>query len=162
VSRVTRSGIVPVVNVLPDLIFGETVALLDFALKLIPPAVDGGQVVVGEVSPLFLDLALHLLPVSLDAIPVHFNLPEYVDVSRATIGGSNCSVEAKTPEQALALAQKLYVDELHTDGPSRLWFEPYIDMTVNEIAVCDADGNELAAWYDDDMRLRFRDWIKPG
>jgi hypothetical protein len=54
------------------------------------------------------------------------------------------------------------VDELHTDGPSSLWFEPYIDMTVNEIAVCDADGNELAAWYDDDMRLRFRDWIKPG
>ena len=40
---------------------------------------------VGEASPLFLDLALHLLPVSLDAIPVHFNLPEYVDVSRATI-----------------------------------------------------------------------------
>jgi hypothetical protein len=62
--------------------------------------------------------------------------------------------EAETPEQALALAQKLYADELHTDGPSRLWFEPYIDMTVNEIAVCDADGNELAAWYDDDMRLR--------
>ena len=62
--------------------------------------------------------------------------------------------EAETPEQALALAQKLYADELHTDGPSRLWFEPYIDMTVNEIAVCDVDGNELAAWYDDDMRLR--------
>jgi hypothetical protein len=62
--------------------------------------------------------------------------------------------EAETPEQALALAQKLYAEELHTDAPSRLWFEPYIDMTVNEIAVCGADGNELAAWHHQDLRLR--------
>jgi hypothetical protein len=27
-------------------------------------------------------------------------------------------------------------------------------MDVNEVLVYDADGNELAAWYDDDMRLR--------
>ena len=62
--------------------------------------------------------------------------------------------DAETPEQALARAQELYAHELHTDGPSRLCFEPYIDMTMNEIAVCDADGNELAVWYDEDLRLR--------
>lgn len=57
--------------------------------------------------------------------------------------------DAETPEQALALARKLYEDE-----PSELWFAPYDGMDVNEILVYDADGNELAVWYDDDMRLR--------
>jgi hypothetical protein len=57
--------------------------------------------------------------------------------------------DAETPEQALALARKLYEDD-----PSELWFEPYDGMDVNEILVYDADGNELAAWHDDDMRLR--------
>ena len=57
--------------------------------------------------------------------------------------------DAKTPEQALALARKLYEDE-----PSELWFFPYDGMDVNEILVYDADGNELAVWYDDDMHLR--------
>jgi hypothetical protein len=57
--------------------------------------------------------------------------------------------DAKTPEQALALARKLYEDE-----PSELWFFPYDGMDVNEILVYDADGNEVAVWYDDDMRLR--------
>ena len=59
-------------------------------------------------------------------------------------------LDAETPEQALALARKLYEDE-----PSELWFEPYDGMDVNEILVYDADGNELAVWYDDDLRLRF-------
>jgi len=57
--------------------------------------------------------------------------------------------DAETPEQALAIARKLYEDD-----PSELWFEPYDGMDVNEILVYDADGNELAVWYDDDMRLR--------
>jgi hypothetical protein len=68
-------GVVPVVNVLSDLILGEAVAFLNLALKLISLTVDGRKVVVGEISPLLLDLSLHLLPVTLDAIPVHFELP---------------------------------------------------------------------------------------
>ena len=62
---------------------------------------------------------------------------------------SSRNFDANTPEQALALARKLYEDD-----PSELWFEPYDGMDVNEILVYDEDGNELAAWYDDDMRLR--------
>jgi hypothetical protein len=57
--------------------------------------------------------------------------------------------DADTPDQALALARKLYEDD-----PSALWFEHYDGMDVNEILVYDADGKEVAAWYDDDMRLR--------
>jgi hypothetical protein len=65
--------IVPVVDILFDLIFGEAVTLLDFAFKLISFAVDCGKVV-GEISPFLFDLALHLLPVPFDAIPVHLDL----------------------------------------------------------------------------------------
>jgi hypothetical protein len=66
--------IIPIVNILTDLILGEAIALLDFTFKLISFAVDGGKVVVGEISPFLFDLALHLLPVPFDAIPVHFDL----------------------------------------------------------------------------------------
>ena len=51
-------GVVPIVNVFSDLILREAVALLDFALKLISLPIDRGKVVVSEVSPLLLDLAL--------------------------------------------------------------------------------------------------------
>jgi hypothetical protein len=57
--------------------------------------------------------------------------------------------EAETPELAFALARKLYADD-----PSKLWFEPCDGVDVNEIIVYDADGKELAAWHDDNMRLR--------
>jgi hypothetical protein len=58
--------------------------------------------------------------------------------------------EAETPEQALALARKLYEDD-----PSELDFETYDSgMPVNEIAIRDADANELAVWQDEDLTLR--------
>jgi hypothetical protein len=57
--------------------------------------------------------------------------------------------DAETPEQALALARKLYEDE-----PSELWFQPYDGMDVNEIIVRDAQGYQAAVWRDDDMHLR--------
>jgi hypothetical protein len=57
--------------------------------------------------------------------------------------------DAETPERALALARKPYEDD-----PSELLFQPYGGMDVNEILVYDADGNERAVWYDDELRLR--------
>jgi hypothetical protein len=58
--------------------------------------------------------------------------------------------EAETLEQALALARKLYEDD-----PSELDFETYDGgMPVNEIAIRDADANELAVWQHDDLTLR--------
>ena len=54
--------------------------------------------------------------------------------------------EAATPEEALALAKQ--------HDWSDLWFEPYDGMSVNEIEICDEDGNELAVWLDDELRLR--------
>src|SRR5262245_13043775 len=62
---------VPVVNVLAHLVLGEAVALLDFAFQLLAPAGDDVEIVVGELAPLLLDLALDLLPVPFHAVPVH-------------------------------------------------------------------------------------------
>src|SRR5690242_6097370 len=55
-SRLVQ-GLEPVVNVLTHAVLGETVALLDLAFELVTLAVDLGQIVVGELAPLLLDLA---------------------------------------------------------------------------------------------------------
>src|SRR4029453_9226026 len=61
----------PVVDVLLHLVLGIAVAGLDLALELLAVAVDLGDVVVGELAPLFLHLAGDLLPIAFDAIPIH-------------------------------------------------------------------------------------------
>ena len=59
-------------------------------------------------------------------------------------------IKAASPEQALKKARRLYDDD-----PFDLMFESYDGgMPVNEIAIADADHDELAVWRDDDMRLR--------
>ena len=56
-------------------------------------------------------------------------------------------IEAETPGKALALARKLKAEDR-----LNLCFEPYdVRSDVNVIVVSDADGNELAFWYDEDM-----------
>jgi hypothetical protein len=63
--------IVPGIDLLLRLILGVTVSLLDLAFELVTLARDHVQVVVGELTPLLFDLALHLLPISFNAVPVH-------------------------------------------------------------------------------------------
>src|SRR5262249_17716866 len=62
------------------LFLGVAIALLQPAGKLIPLARDGGQIIVGQLAPFFLDLARELLPVALDLIPVHDEPPRRVNV----------------------------------------------------------------------------------
>ena len=59
--------------------------------------------------------------------------------------------EANTPEQALAIAR-----QFATEDYDRLDLDYYDQCrnAVSEIEVCDAEGNPLATWYDDDMQLR--------
>ena len=61
----------PIVDVLAHHVFGQAIALLDLAFELVALAVDCGQIVVGELTPLFFDLPLGLFPISFDAILVH-------------------------------------------------------------------------------------------
>ncbi len=59
-------------------------------------------------------------------------------------------IKAATPEQALKKARRFYDDD-----PLDLMFESYDGgMPVNEIAIKDADDDELAVWQDEDLRLR--------
>jgi len=47
---------------------------LNFAHELFSLAVDGGEIVVSEFSPLLFNLAGRLLPLALNLVPVHFGL----------------------------------------------------------------------------------------
>src|ERR1700722_2348737 len=53
------------------LVLGDAVAFLDAADELVLFAVDDGHVVFGQLAPLLLHLAGELLPIALDAIPIH-------------------------------------------------------------------------------------------
>src|SRR5450830_216341 len=50
---------------------GDSIGFLDFAEKLIAFARNYIELIVGEFPPLLLDVALELLPVAFDSIPVH-------------------------------------------------------------------------------------------
>src|SRR5258706_7608482 len=52
-------------------VLGQAIALLHLAGELIAAAGDDVPVVVGQLAPLFLGLARQLLPVALNAVPVH-------------------------------------------------------------------------------------------
>src|SRR5215469_15359837 len=70
-----RLALQPSIDVLAHHIFGKTVALLEYTFKLFALSVDLGQIVLSELAPLLFDLALSLLPISFDEVPVHFTSP---------------------------------------------------------------------------------------
>lgn len=57
------------------LFFGSAVFFLNLAFELRAISVDLVELVVGELAPLLLDLALKLLPVAFDRSLVHFHYP---------------------------------------------------------------------------------------
>src|SRR5690606_26003094 len=61
----------PVVDFALDLFLSLPIMLLEAAGELFAIAVDHVKVVIREFAPLLLNLALKLLPISFDLIPVH-------------------------------------------------------------------------------------------
>src|SRR6185436_12709964 len=61
----------PLLQLLLGLVLADAVRVLDLANQLVAITGDPVQVVVGELAPLLLHFALHLLPVAFDAVPVH-------------------------------------------------------------------------------------------
>src|SRR5205085_2994579 len=57
------------------LVLADAVGVLDLADQLVALACDLVELVVGQLAPLLLQLALGLLPVSCDAVPVHVLVP---------------------------------------------------------------------------------------
>jgi hypothetical protein len=81
-----RLTIQPSIDVLAYPIFGETVALLDYALKLFALAVDLSEIVIGELAPLLFDLALSLFPIPSMRFQSIKRLREVNEPPRRTLG----------------------------------------------------------------------------
>src|SRR5262249_51161569 len=64
----------PILDLLLRLVLRDAVALLDAPEKLVAMAVDVGQVVICQLAPLLLHLALELFPLASGAIPIHHTL----------------------------------------------------------------------------------------
>jgi len=62
----------PVIYFLLGLILGVAVALLQMTFELVLTSVDYIEIIVSKFAPLLFDLTLHLLPVSFDAVPIHY------------------------------------------------------------------------------------------
>jgi hypothetical protein len=72
-----RLSFQPIVYILTDFILGEAVTLLDSTFQLIALSVHLRKIVVGELAPLLLDLALGLFSVSFNTVPIHRSLRIY-------------------------------------------------------------------------------------
>src|SRR5690554_4737807 len=73
-AHVAAAGFQELVEVALGLLAAVAVALLDTADELVVVAFGHRQVVVRELAPLLLDVALELLPVALQNVPVHGEL----------------------------------------------------------------------------------------
>src|SRR5581483_5505749 len=70
-STLVLGGIQPIVDLAFGLILGVAVTLLQTAGELLTLAFDHVEVVARELAPLLLHLALELLPIAFNAVPVH-------------------------------------------------------------------------------------------
>jgi hypothetical protein len=87
-------------------------------------------------------------------------MPTYTADFRTDADTAIAKVKARSPQHALRKARAFY-----DEHPEDLMFMGYDGgHPVNEIAVHDDEGNEVAVWRDDDMRLRLtaRDLLDAG
>ena len=77
-------------------------------------------------------------------------MPTYTAEFRTDADYAYRAFNARSPQDALKQARASL-----DDCTEELFFERYDDThTVNEIALRDADGNQVALWQDDELRLR--------
>jgi hypothetical protein len=73
-------------------------------------------------------------------------MPTYTTEFHTDAEWAMLDIKAPTPEKALAKARRI--------DPDTLDFEPYGDrQPVNYITIRNKDGNDLAEWQDDELRL---------
>src|ERR1700738_1856563 len=83
----------PIVDRLVRRVFGDAGAFLNLALKLFALAGDLVEIIIRKMTPLLLDLALELFPVSFNAIPIHCKLLWLR--SRGNVGPPPCALTVK-------------------------------------------------------------------
>src|SRR4029453_3190276 len=66
-------------DLLLGFVFRDAVGFLNLAAQDFPLARDDVEVVVGEIAPLLAHVALELLPVAFDHIPVHIEFPSLIE-----------------------------------------------------------------------------------
>jgi hypothetical protein len=76
-------------------------------------------------------------------------MPTYTAEFRTDADYANRAFKARSPHNALKQARAFY-----DKRSEELIFERYDGHSLNEVAVRNADGHELALWQDDDLRLR--------
>jgi hypothetical protein len=77
-------------------------------------------------------------------------MPTYTVEFRADVDYATHSFKARSPQGALKKARAF-----NDERTEELMFEHYSGRhPVNEIAVHDADGDEVALWQDDELRVR--------
>ena len=76
-------------------------------------------------------------------------MPTYTAEFRTNTDYANRAFKARSPQDALKQARAFY-----DERSEELIFERYDGQSLNEIAVRDADGRELALWQDNELRLR--------
>src|ERR1700730_12675407 len=64
----------PIVDILARRVFGDAGAFLNLALKLFALAGNLVEIIIRKMTPLLLDLAFELFPVSFNPIPIHCTL----------------------------------------------------------------------------------------
>src|SRR5215813_826363 len=64
-------GSFPLAHFALGVVFRHSVGLLDGADELIAPAGDDVEFIVADLAPFSLELALHLLPVAFNTVPIH-------------------------------------------------------------------------------------------
>src|SRR4029078_4234201 len=116
--------------------------LLNLAFEFLAAAIDGSQVIIGELTPLLLDLAFDLLPVSFNTIPVHDILLHRFWLGRR---GKRCDEIAAPPGAAalrkqrgaasrriwsrsssVQLSRQVTCDFHAGYGFLDLWFQPFV------------------------------------
>src|SRR3569623_1934778 len=82
----------PFLDLLLGVIAGHAIAFLDLSGQLLATALDGVEIVVGELAPLFLELAFHLLPVAFDNVPIHGSLlfNTHYTITRQGLARTHC------------------------------------------------------------------------
>ena len=76
-------------------------------------------------------------------------MPTYTAEFRTDADYATRDFKARSPQEVLKQARAFY-----DERSEELIFERYDGHSLNEVAVRDADGRELAVWQDNELRLR--------
>jgi hypothetical protein len=113
-------SIVPSIDVAPSAVSFQPVAFLNFTLELIETTVDLIKVVIRELTPLLLDLAFELFPISFDSVPIH-DFVLAISFADEGITPVPCLCSEKSPVASVENDRPAWFMEIGGDVPQASW-----------------------------------------